>query len=66
MRDITRLFNLYNAFQELHILYSDLRFGQIIELIRKKCGIDDLFYIEDEDLTLLIKSVVTDARDSKE
>ena len=48
MRDPQRITTMLDKFQLAWEKNPELRFGQIIEMIKRKSGKDDIFYIEDE------------------
>lgn len=61
MRDINRIPHLLVLLGKLwrqSSEFSDLRFAQIIEILKSKLGTDDMFYIEDEDLIKLMERMV--------
>ena len=35
----------------------DLRFAQIIEILKSKLGTDDMFYVEDDDMIKLLERI---------
>ena len=57
MRDPNRIAHLLVLLGKLWKRNSDLRFAQIIEILKSKLGTDDMFYIEDEDLIKLMERI---------
>lgn len=61
MRDpnrIAHLLVLLGRYWRQSSEFSDLRFAQIIEILKSKLGTDDMFYIEDDDLIKLLEIMV--------
>jgi uncharacterized protein YihD (DUF1040 family) len=58
MRDPNRIAHLLVLLGRYWKLNSDLRFAQIIEILKSKLGTDDMFYIEDDDLIKLMERMV--------
>lgn len=58
MRDPNRIAHLLVLLGKLWKRNSDLRFAQIIEILKSKLCIDDMFYVEDEDLIKLMERMV--------
>lgn len=54
MRDAYRIVNLLTLFATGWSKVPDMRFGQIIENLKKYSGKDDLFYLEDDEMEKLI------------
>ena len=54
MRDKYRIVNLLTLFATGWSKVSDMRFGQIIENLKKYSGKEDLFYLEDDEMERLI------------
>lgn len=54
MRNPSRIYPLLNKIGDIWIKHPELRFGQIIENIKRVNKIDDLFYIEDNKFEKLI------------
>ena len=50
MRNPNRIHEMLNIFQRGWEKVPDLRFGQLIENLKRYIGVDDLFYIEDDEL----------------
>lgn len=57
MRDPNRIAHLLVLLGKLWKRNSDLRFAQIIEILKSKLGTDDMFYIEDDDLIKLLERI---------
>jgi uncharacterized protein YihD (DUF1040 family) len=55
MRDPNRIAHLLVLLGKYWKLNSDLRFAQIIEILKSKLGTDDMFYVEDDDLIKLLE-----------
>ena len=55
MRDPKRIYEFMRVFTKAWANNSDLRFGQIIENIKRYSNKSDLFYVEDEDMLQIIK-----------
>lgn len=55
MRNPARIYPLLNKIGDYWIRNPDLRFGQIIENLKRANKIDDLFYIEDDVFKKLIE-----------
>ena len=58
MRDPNRIAHLSVLLGRLWKRNPDLRFAQIVELLKSKLGTDDMFYIEDDDLIKLMERMV--------
>ena len=58
MRDPNRIAHLLVLLGKLWKRNSDLRFAQIIEILKSKLCTDDMFYVEDEDLIKLLERMV--------
>ena len=58
MRDPNRIAHLLVLLGRLWKQSPDLRFAQIIEILKSKLGTDDMFYVEDEDLIKLLERMV--------
>lgn len=54
MRDKYRIVNLLTLFATGWSKVPDMRFGQIIENLKKYSGKEDLFYLEDDEMERLI------------
>ena len=50
MRNPNRIYEILNLLQRGWEKMPDLRFGQLIENLKRYINIDDLFYIEDDEL----------------
>ncbi len=50
MRNPNRIYEILNLLQRGWEKVPDLRFGQLIENLKRYIGVDDLFYIEDDEL----------------
>ena len=50
MRDPNRIYEITTLIQNGWAKVPDWRFGQIIENLKRYIGVDDLFYIEDDEL----------------
>ena len=50
MRDINRIPIVTNQFMEFWMKNPDLRFGQIVEIIKHELEVGKIFYIEDYDI----------------
>lgn len=50
MRNPNRIYEILNLLQRGWEKIPDLRFGQLIENLKRYIGVDDLFYIEDDEL----------------
>ena len=57
MRDPNRIAHLLVLLGKLWKRNSDLRFAQIIEILKPKLCIDDMFYVEDDDLIKLLERI---------
>ena len=60
MRDpnrIAHLLVLLGRYWKQSPEFSDLRFAQIIEILKLKLGTDDMFYVEDDDLIKLLERI---------
>lgn len=60
MRDpnrIAHLLVLLGRYWRQSSEFSDLRFAQIIEILKLKLGTDDMFYVEDDDLIELLERI---------
>ena len=51
MRNPNRIYEILNLLQRGWEKVPDLRFGQLIENLKRYINIDDLFYIEDDEMT---------------
>lgn len=51
MRNPNRIYEVLNLLQRGWEKVPDLRFGQLIENLKRYINIDDLFYIEDDEMT---------------
>ena len=60
MRDPNRIAHLLVLLGRLWKRNPDLRFAQIIEILKSKLGTDDMFYVEDDDLIKLLERIVGD------
>ena len=58
MRDPNRIAHFLILLGRLWKRNPDLRFAQIIEILKSKLGTDDMFYVEDDDLIKLMKKMV--------
>ena len=58
MRDPNRIAHLLVLLGKLWKRNLDLRFAQIIEILKSKLGTDDMFYVEDDDLIKLMERMV--------
>lgn len=54
MRDISRIPRIIAQLEHCWLKAPDMRAGQLIENIRSFSGIDDLYYIEDDDFETLL------------
>lgn len=50
MRNPNRIYEILNLLQRGWEKMPDLRFGQLIENLKRYINVDDLFYIEDDEL----------------
>ena len=50
MRDPNRIYEIVALIQAGWQKVPDWRFGQVIENLKRYIGVDDLFYIEDDEL----------------
>ena len=50
MRNPNRIYEILNLLQRGWEKVPDLRFGQLIENLKRYIDVDDLFYIEDDEL----------------
>ena len=57
MRDPNRIAHLLVLLGRLWKQSPDLRFAQIVELLKSKLGTYDMFYIEDDDLIKLLERI---------
>ena len=55
MRDPNRIYEFIKVLTEAWANNPDLRFGQIIENIKRYSNKSDLFYLEDEDMLQIIR-----------
>ena len=55
MRDPNRIYPFLNTLAQGWLQKPDLRFGQLIEILKNYSGRHDLFYVEDEDMLQIIK-----------
>lgn len=51
MRDPNRIYEIITLIQNGWAKVPDWRFGQVVENLKRYIGVDDLFYIEDDELT---------------
>ena len=58
MRDPNRIAHLLVLLGRLWKQSPDLRFAQIIEILKSKLWTDDMFYVEDDDLIKLLERMV--------
>ena len=58
MRDPNRIAHLLVLLGRLWKRNPDLRFAQIIEILKSKLCIDDIFYVEDDDLIKLLERMI--------
>ncbi len=57
MRDPNRIKPFLETIEKCWSKVPDWRFGQLIENLKRRLDIEDLFYIEDKELEKLIKYV---------
>ena len=57
MRDPNRIAHLLVLLGRLWKRNPDLRFAQIIEILKSKLWTDDMFYVEDDDLIKLLERI---------
>lgn len=57
MRDPNRIAHLLVLLGKLWKRNSDLRFAQIIEILKLNLETDDMFYVEDDDLIELLERI---------
>ena len=57
MRDPNRIKPFLETIEKCWSKVTDWRFGQLIENLKRRLDIEDLFYIEDKELEELIKYV---------
>lgn len=57
MRDPNRIKPFLETIEKCWSKVPDWRFGQLIENLKRRLDIKDLFYIEDEELEEAIKSI---------
>ncbi len=50
MRDISRIPRFIDLLEQYWLKVPDWRFGQLIENVKIFSGVEDLFFIEDDDL----------------
>ena len=50
MRNPNRIYEILNLLQRGWEKVPDLRFGQLIENLKRYIDVDDLFYIEDDEM----------------
>ncbi len=55
MRNVSRIPMLIKEIEDCWIRHPDWRFGQLIENIKSFSGIDDLFFIEDDEMAELFR-----------
>lgn len=61
MRDIKRIPHIICLLGKIwynNPNFRDLRFGQVVEILKSKLGNDDMFYVEDDDLIKLLEEMV--------
>ena len=58
MRDPNRIEHLLVLLGKLWKRNPDLRFAQIIEILKSNLWTDDMFYVEDDDLIELLERMV--------
>ena len=58
MRDPNRIAHLLVLLGRLWKRNPDLRFAQIIELLKSELWTDDMFYVEDDDLIELLERMI--------
>ena len=58
MRDPNRIAHLLVLLGRLWKRNPDLRFAQIIEILKSKLWTDDMFYVEDDDLIELLERMI--------
>jgi len=58
MRDPNRIAHLLVLLGKLWKRNPDLRFAQIIEILKSNLWTDDMFYVEDDDLIELLERMV--------
>ena len=58
MRDINRIMPFLFELGAYWLKHPDLRFGQLVEIIRCEIGKDDLFYAEDDEILAAIRKQV--------
>ena len=58
MRDPNRIAHLLVLLGRLWKRNPDLRFAQIIEILKLKLGTDDMFYVEDDSLIKLLERMI--------
>lgn len=63
MRDPNRLYSFYSKLTELHLLFPDWRFGQLIVNFQRWCStvknISDIFFLEEDNLLSLLEEYLT-------
>ena len=57
MRDPNRIKPFLETIEKCWSQVPDLRFGQLIENLKRRLDIEDLFYIEDKELEEAIKNI---------
>ena len=55
MRDPKRIEKVLSMIRSYWLTNPDLRFFQVVEIIKSKLGQEDCFYVEDEDLLEAMK-----------
>lgn len=58
MRDPNRITEFMSTFQALWQQYPDLRFGQLVEILKIKHNRGDVFYLEDDSFLKWIQDML--------
>lgn len=63
MRDINRIDEIIDTLRVFWLDNPDLRFFQVVEILKSKTGMDDAFYVEDDEVKdILMEEVLNDER----
>ena len=62
MRDINRIPHMFVLLGKIWKRNPDLRFAQLVEILKSKLGTDDMYYVEDDDLVKLLERMVEEEK----